>query len=155
VDNATVTVEIESVLADGTPPAPLKLTAQPSADEPGLSEATFVPRHAAAYKARAIALNAAAAEEGRAEAGWTSDPAAAEFQSLVPNRAALEELARKSGGRVLQAGELDRWARDLPSEKAPVMETWSEPLWHTPWIFLLAVACLCGEWAWRRTHGLP
>jgi hypothetical protein len=102
-----------------------------------------------------VAVNSAGAEEGRAESGWTSDPAAAEFQSLVPNRAPLEELARRTGGRVLQLDDLDAWARNLPSEKAPVMETTSQPLWHTPWIFLLAIACLCGEWAWRRTHGMP
>ncbi len=155
VDNATVTLEIESMLAEGTPPAPLKLTAQPSADEPGLSEATFVPRSAAAFRAKAVALNAAGAEEGRAEAGWVSDPAAAEFSSLVPSRSALEELARRTGGRVLEKDELDAWAKELPAEKAPVMETRSQPLWDTPWIFLLAVALLCGEWAWRRTHGMP
>ncbi len=155
VDNAGVTLEIESVIADATPPAPLKLTAQPSPAEAGLSEATFVPRTAAAFCAKAAAVNASGVEEGRAEAGWTSDPAAAEFSSLVPNRAALEELARRTGGRVLEMSELDAWTKELPAEKAPVMETWSQPLWHTPWTFLLAVACLCGEWAWRRTHGMP
>jgi hypothetical protein len=155
VDNATVTVEIESVMAEGTPAGALKLTAEASAAEAGLSEATFVPRGAAAYRATAVAVNASGAEEGRSVTGWVSDPAAAEFASLVPNRAALEELARRTGGRVLDAEELDAWAKQLPSEKAPVMETWSQPLWHTPWIFLLAVACLCGEWAWRRTHGMP
>jgi hypothetical protein len=155
VDNAAVTVEIESVIATGAPPPPLKLTAQPSPDEPGLSEVTFVPRTAAAFRAKAVALNAAGAGEGRAEAGWTSDPAAAEFSSLTPNRAPLEELARRTGGRVLAMSELDAWAKNLPAENAPVMETWSQPLWHTPWIFLMAVAFLCGEWAWRRTHGMP
>ena len=155
VDNTTVAVEIESVMADGTPPATLKLTAQPSSGEAGLSEATFVPRSAAAFRARAVAMNASGTEEGRAEAGWTSDPAAAEFASLVPNRTSMEELARRTGGRVLTVDELDAWARNLPSEKAPVMETTSQPLWHTPWIFILAIACLCGEWAWRRTHGMP
>ena len=155
VDNANVTVEIESMLSEGTPPAPLKLTAQPSAAEAGLSEAVFVPRAAAAFRARAVAVNAAGGTEGTALTGWVSDPAAAEFNSLVPNRAALEDLARRTGGRVLKADELEAWARDLPVEKAPVMETWSQPLWHTPWIFLLAVGCLCGEWAWRRTHGMP
>jgi uncharacterized membrane protein len=155
VDNATVTVEIESVIADGAAPAPLKLTAQPSDAEPGLSEATFVPRSAAAFRAKAVAVNASGAEEGRAEAGWVSDPGAAEFASLVPNRAPLEELARRTGGKVLELDELDEWAKQLPTEKAPVMETYAEPLWHTPWIFILAVACLCGEWAWRRTHGMP
>ena len=155
VDNAAVTIEIESVIADRTPPVTLKLTAQPSPDEAGLCETTFVPRTAAAFRARAVAVNTSGAEEGRSEVGWTSDPAAAEFASLVPNRATLEELARRTGGRVLKLDELDAWARSLPSEKAPVMETWSQPLWHTPWIFLLAIACLCGEWAWRRTHGMP
>lgn len=155
VDNATVTIEVESVISDGTPPAPLKLTAQASPDEPGVSESTFVPRGAAAFRARAVAVNAAGAEAGRAETGWTSDPGAAEFQSLVPNRASMEALARRTGGRVLELNELDEWARKLPAEKAPVMETWSQPLWHTPWIFILAIACLCGEWAWRRTHGMP
>ena len=155
VDNTTVTIEIESVIAGATPPAALKLTAQPSTGEAGLSEATFVPRSAAAFRAKAVVLNSTGAEEGRAEAGWTSDPAAAEFSSLVPNRTPLEELARRTGGRVLKPDELDAWARELPSEKAPVMETWSQPLWHTPWIFLIAIGCLCGEWAWRRTHGMP
>ncbi|HEX2746498.1 MAG TPA: glutamine amidotransferase [Verrucomicrobiales bacterium] len=155
VDNATVTVEIESVITDGTPPAPLKLTAQPSATEAGLSEATFVPRAAAAFRARATAVNASGGAEGSALTGWVSDPGAAEFASLVPNRTSMEDLARRTGGRVLKLDELDSWARALPSEKAPVMETWTQPLWHTPWIFLLAIACLCGEWAWRRTHGMP
>ena len=155
VDNATVTIEIESVIADGSPPISLKLVAQPSTSEAGLSEATFVPRNTAAFRAKATAVNASGVAEGTALTGWVSDPSAAEFSSLVPNRTALEDLARRTGGKVLKLDELDSWARDLPSEKAPVMETWTQPLWHTPWIFLLSIACLCGEWAWRRTHGLP
>jgi hypothetical protein len=155
VDNATVTVEIESVITEGNPSAPLKLTAQPSTTEAGLSEATFVPRTAAAFRAKATAVNSGGGTEGNAVAGWVSDPAAAEFSSLVPNRSTMEDLARRTGGRVLQMDELDSWARALPSEKAPIMETWTQPLWHTPWIFLLSIACLCGEWAWRRTHGMP
>jgi hypothetical protein len=155
VDNATVTVEIESVLSDGSPPISLKLVAQPSTSEAGLAETTFVPRNAAAFRAKATAVNASGSTEGTALTGWVSDPAAAEFSSMVPNRAAMEDLARRTGGKVLKLDELDSWASALPSEKAPVMETWTQPLWHTPWIFLLSIACLCGEWAWRRTHGLP
>jgi hypothetical protein len=42
----------------------------------------------------------------------------------------------------------------LPTKKAPMMETSSRPLWHNPWIFLLALACFIGEWALRRKKGL-
>ncbi|HWB02901.1 MAG TPA: hypothetical protein VG796_07755 [Verrucomicrobiales bacterium] len=155
VDNASVSIEIESVITGGDAPAALKLNAQPSTAEAGLSEATFVPRTAAAFRARATAVNAEGGTEGSAVTGWVSDPAAAEYSSLVPNRSSMEDLARRTGGRVLNLDELGSWARALPSEKAPVMETWTQPLWHTPWIFLLSLACLCGEWAWRRTHGMP
>ena len=61
----------------------------------GLSEAVFVPRQAAAWRAAAVVTGSDGAEAGRAETGWTSDPGAAEFQSLVPNRAAMEELVRR------------------------------------------------------------
>jgi hypothetical protein len=27
------------------------------------------------------------------------------------------------------------------------------PLWHTPWLFLLALACFLGEWGLRRQKG--
>lgn len=154
VDDAKVVIEVESVLADAAP-TKLRITAEPSLEEAGLYKAIYVPRTTGGYKAAAVALNGAGAEEGRAETGWSTDLAADEFRSLVPNASLLESLAYKTGGRVIPAEELEAWARSLPSSKAPVMETWSQPLWHTPWAFLLAVACLVGEWGWRRTHGWP
>ena len=30
------------------------------------------------------------------------------------------------------------------------METRSEPLWHSPWWLMAALACFVGEWALRR-----
>lgn len=151
VDTATVAVTVEGLLgAEGK----VTLSAEPSLTEAGLYEATFVPRSTGGWKATAVATNDVGAEEGRAEAGWSTDLAADEFRSLVPDRALLTELARRTGGRVLEPAELDAWTRSLPNEKAPVMETWSQPLWHTPWVFLAALACLVAEWGWRRTHGM-
>jgi len=40
-------------------------------------------------------------EVGRAESGWTSDPAADEFRSLKPNRALLENIAKRTGGEII------------------------------------------------------
>ena len=81
--------------------------------------------------------------------------AAEEFRSLVPNVALLESIARKTGGEIVKAEDLETFARRLPDLRAPVMETWSHPAWHTPWVFSLALACLLAEWGLRRWKGMP
>jgi hypothetical protein len=93
-------------------------------------------------------------EVGRSEAGWTSDPAAEEFRSLTPNRALLETIARKSGGKILSASALDTFAKDLPNQKAPITENWTSPLWHQASVFLFALACFVSEWGVRRWKGM-
>jgi hypothetical protein len=92
---------------------------------------------------------------GRAAAGWTSDPAAAEFRSLKPNRALLETLAKRTGGEIVALEDLDKFVRSLPGRRAPITETWSEPLWQKPAVFLLVLACFVAEWGIRRWKGLP
>ena len=92
---------------------------------------------------------------GRAEAGWSSDLAAEEFRSLTPNVALLEDIARKTGGEVVAIDDLQKFASRLPQLRAPVMETWSYPAWHTPAMFAFALACLLAEWGLRRWKGMP
>jgi uncharacterized membrane protein len=158
VDDAAVMVDIEPVVFDGTAGAagaPLKLEAEPALSEPGLYEVTYVPRQTGGYRAMATVKNNAGAELGRAEAGWSTDLAAEEFRSLVPNTALLEDIARKTGGQVIAADDLDKFVRRLPELRAPVMETWSYPAWHTPLMFGFALACLLAEWGLRRWKGMP
>lgn len=158
LDEASVTVEVEAITfgADaGAAAAPIRLQAEAAGTEPGFFQATYVPRATGGYRARAIVTNVAGAEVGRAEAGWSTDLAAEEFRSITPNVALLEALAKKTGGEVVAAGDLEEFARSLPARKAPVMETRLEPLWHTPVMFLLALACFLGEWGVRRWKGLP
>ena len=76
-------------------------------------------------------------------------------ESLTPNVALLEEIARKTGGQVVAAEELAKFASRLPQLRAPVMETWSYPAWHTPLMFAFALACLLTEWGLRRWKGMP
>jgi hypothetical protein len=90
----------------------------------------------------------------RDEAGWTNDPSAEEFQSLVPNRAWMDAVAQKTGGRVLEQSDLDSWASELQFEAAPIMETISTPLWHTPYLFGAAMVLFALEWYLRRKRGL-
>ena len=158
VDDATVTVDIEPVVFEGTTGAagaPLKLEAEPALSEPGLYQVTYVPRQTGGYRAVATVKNNAGADLGRAEAGWSTDLAAEEFRSLVPNNALLEDIARTSGGQVIPAAELNNFVRRLPELRAPVMETWSYPAWHTPLMFGFALACLLAEWGLRRWKGMP
>jgi hypothetical protein len=158
VDDAAVSVEVEPVVFEGTSGAagaPIKLEAEPALTEPGLYQVTYVPRQTGGYRATATVKNNVGADLGRSEAGWSTDLAAEEFRSLIPNTALLEELARKTGGQVIAAEELEKFAKKLPDLKAPVMETWSYPAWHTPLMFAFALGCLCAEWGLRRWKGMP
>jgi uncharacterized membrane protein len=166
LDNASVILNIRTVTAvPGQTNVPanetlnvatnaVRLTAEPAATEPGLYEATFVPRETGGYIAEAVVTDSAGAEVGRAQAGWTSDPAADEFRSLKPNEALLEQMARQTGGRIVPADQLDEFAATLLNRRAPITESWSFPLWHQPTVFLAALACFIGEWGLRRAKGL-
>lgn len=154
LDNATVTLKVTHAGAPaGTPP--ITLTADASTNESGMYEATFVPREAGGYRVEATVTNDANAVVGAAANGWTSDLVAAEFRDLKPNLELMEQLAQKTGGKVLQPAQLDSFARDLPLQKAPVTELSTLPLWHTPFMFLFALGCFVAEWGIRRWRGLP
>lgn len=157
VDDAAVSVQVEPVVFDGAEGgvAPIRLEAEPALSEPGLYQASYVPRQTGGYRVTATVRNTAGADLGRGETGWSTDLAAEEFRSLTPNLTLLENLARRTGGRIVAAEELDTFVRKLPEERAPVMETWSYPAWHSPLLFAFALACLVAEWGLRRWKGLP
>jgi hypothetical protein len=150
LDNASVSVKVTS--PDGQT---LQLTAAPSDERPGCYQAACVSRQAGAYRAEVVVAGPDGAEVGRRQTGWTSDPAAAEFRSVRPNRELLARMARESGGRMVEPAELEALVADLPNLKTAVTEPSFTPLWHQSWVFLLAIACLCGEWGLRRWKGLP
>jgi hypothetical protein len=131
------------------------LTAEPSGRQAGLYESRFVARRDGGYRAHVAALAPDGSEVGGAEAGWASDPAAEEFRDLRPNRALLERVARGTGGEVVQAEDLPKFVAGLPARHAEITEPYVRPVWHQPWVFLLAIACLTAEWGLRRWRGLP
>lgn len=156
LDEASVMVEVTAVNPGTNAVAgPLRLRAEPAAGEAGLYEAIYVARGTGGYRAAVTVTNTTGAEVGRAEAGWAADLAAEEFRSLEPDVALLEEIARRTGGEVVPAERLAEFLRALPERRAPVMEAWTAPAWHTPWLFGLALACFVAEWGLRRRGGLP
>jgi hypothetical protein len=158
LDNAVVIIEIQPVMTEGVigPTTNLiRLQAEPALNEAGLYSLSYVPRFTGGYRAAAYVTNSAGAEVGRAEAGWSTDLAAEEFRSLIPNVGLLESIAKQTGGEIVAADQLDAFARALPHKHAPVMESWTFPLWHTPAMFALALAAFVAEWGLRRWKGLP
>jgi hypothetical protein len=91
---------------------------------------------------------------GQREAGWVAQPAADEFKTLQPNRAALEEIAAKTGGEIVDVETLNEFVAGLPNRKVPITEPWIRPAWHHPLFYMAILGCLIGEWGLRRWKGL-
>lgn len=183
VDNANVQIHVEPITfgpavgapASATTPAPASganasastnnagapasglthLRAEPGSTEPGLYVTTYLPRLTGGFRATACVTNEVGADIGRDEAGWSSDPAAEEFKSLVPNLGLLESLAKRTGGELVTPETLPDLVKRLPTRHAPVMEAWTFPIWHHAALFAFALACLAAEWGLRRWKGLP
>jgi uncharacterized membrane protein len=149
-DNAAVTVTI-------TPPdAPaLVIPAEPSLDEPGLYTAVAANRPEGAWRAKVDVVDAEGKPLGQSATGWAADPGAQEFRRVAPNRELLEKIALETGGQVIELADLSSFTATLPDRAAPLVETATTPLWHHPLVWLLIVVGLCGEWAFRRSRGLP
>lgn len=160
LDNASVQLTIRPVhLLQSSNAAPgadfLQIAADPLPDQPGKYDSSYVARDAGAYSVEAVVTQADGRFVGHAMSGWTSDPAAEEFRVLKPNRELLSAIAQRTGGAVLTMSGLKDFARRLPERAAPITETWSDPLWHKPVVFLFVIGCFVAEWGIRRWKGLP
>lgn len=153
LDNATVRMTV-TPSAESAQTNSASLNAEPAMTEAGLYEAQYIPRTAGGYLAEAVVTDADGVEVGRAQAGWSADPSAEEFKSLKPNRALLENIARQTGGEVISMNNLAAFVNKLPNRNAPITESVTTPLWHQPFVFLLALACFAAEWGLRRWKGM-
>ncbi len=156
LENATVQITVTNPQASSSdaPTNKVVITADASDKEPGLYTATYIPREPGAYHASAMITDLNGLKIAEVETGWTSEPLAKEFASLTPNRPLLEEIARKTGGSLLKPDQLNEFVDSLDKKKAPIIETYSYPLWHKPFVFLAALGCFISEWGLRRWKGL-
>jgi uncharacterized membrane protein len=155
-------LDIEARGPDG---APVALQAEPAGGEPGAYEAVYRPgTDAPAMGLHRITARASASPGegngpttrlGEAEAGLSLDLVADEHRAIRPNTALLESLARSTSGALVEAAELEDFVRSLADRPAPVSDLDTRPLWHSWLVLLLALACFAGEWALRRSRGLP
>lgn len=147
-DDATVLLEVKDL--DGSV---RRLAAEPSLDEPGLFVAEHLSEESEGYRIEAKAVDGEGREIGTGVVARALNPEAAEFARLGPDAAMLSRLAAATGGRLLTVGELGRLPGWIEALDLPVVEVTLRPLWHTPWLFLLALACFLGEWGLRRRKG--
>lgn len=132
----------------------VSLDVQPSLKEPGLFEALHVSRMPGGYVARVRVPGEGDQPPRQTEIGWTSDPAAAEFESTSVNKALLDRLAEQTGGRVVSRSQLEEFVAGLPYRELPSMEVETTPLWHRTWMLLAVIGLLGLEWGLRRWRGL-
>lgn len=135
-----------------------ELDVLPSLEQAGHFEAVYRPKSNGAYKVHAIVNSIAKAGQeatvlGEAEAGWALNRSVKEFASLQANRDAMERLAKETGGEVLELSDLSKLKDRIPHPTVSITKTEITPLWHVPWVFLLAIGCFIFEWALRRKKG--
>ncbi len=149
LDNADVQLEIQPLEGE-----PIQLKASADVERAGYYLADFWTKQTDAFRVTANVIGVDGEHLPPDTAGWVTEPKAAEFEQLQTNRELLETIASQTGGRVLRDNELDAFAAELPHQKVPVSQAWVYPIWHQPWVMLLAIICLCAEWGLRRWKGL-
>ena len=150
LDGAQVKATIENPEKEKT-----ILELEPVASQPGVYQVEYWPRHPGGYRAMIAATGPDGEAIGEVETGWSSDPAAEEFEKLGSNQELLEQLTSQTGGEIIPLSQVDQLADRLTSQPVPVEEAWEYPVWHRWWVCALALVCLCGEWGIRRWKGLP
>lgn len=148
-DDATVLLTVKEVNGGSR-----NLTAEPSLEQPGLFTAEYLSEESNGYRIEARVLDGAGVEIGTGEVARALNPEAAEFARLGPDPGLLQRLAEGSGGKLLSLPELGQLPGLLKELDLPVVEIKQTPLWHTPWLFLIALLCFLGEWALRRRSGV-
>ena len=150
VEDADVEVRVRRI--GDSPDASIVLHAEPMG-EAGLYAVEYASATQGALVADAVARFADGTRIGGDSAGWVQDNSESEFSASHPDRAAMEVLAQKTGGELIEADNVDVLSQKLRSLPNLVMEVNIRPLWHTGAVFGLAVLCLLAEWFLRRRGG--
>lgn len=112
--------------------------------------ATWIPSSAGTYTVKSndpLLASRSAELSARAEV-WQQDD---ELRRPQTDHPMLESLAKATGGRVLQEGELTRLASFLPNRRVRTSgQPEVDPLWDTPAALIAVVLLLSLEWIGRR-----
>lgn len=150
VEDAEVEIRVRKC---GEPEAATVLLRAEPTPEPGTFSVEYPGGVRGGLVGEATARSADGELLGTSSHGWVQDASEVEFRSISPDRKAMEELAEKTGGAVVEVEQLESLPQRLKNVPDLVVEVKVKPLWHTGMVFGLALLCLCGEWLVRRKHG--
>jgi hypothetical protein len=161
-------VRLLAALQDASfrPVAGATLTGEARGEDGSSRAVSFRPRDAGSYEATLDDLPpgryrvTVRAEQGGRELGRAGTELAVDRWSLeeartAPDSSGLAQLAEATGGRSTEAGDIGRWARDMPTRSLALGRGRTQRLWESPWVFATILAALSLEWGWRRRRGLP
>lgn len=129
------------------------LAVEESIREPGVYRAEIGPDEPGVYR---FALEAADAEGkvvARHEEALLALPDDREFQKARFDGAALGELARRTGGRLLALEQLGELPDLIPRKITERSEEVRVRLWKFPGFFFALATALAGDWYLRRRNG--
>ena len=138
------------VEAEGQPPEPLIF--ERSAEDPALLTAGFQAERAGGYTLRITPATGA-------DAGATTRVSTTTFRVEPPrrevdepslNRTLLADLARMTGGRVLNVSELDKLDAAIPMREVTRTIEQRDELWDAPILYAIIILGLTAEWIMRK-----
>lgn len=140
-----------SAAAEEDAPEPARVGLVPVMGREGTYEGRFIPRRAGAME---LSVTLPGAVPGRGpvlEKSIRVTRSALEMRETAMNRAALEQLARASGGRYYEMDEAGEIAEAIPDASHTIVtRERPRPLWDNGYLLGLLVGLATVEWALRR-----
>lgn len=149
VENAKVMLKISTPSGES-----MTANSDPSIEQAGEYVTELLLSQSGPYRVEAEVFAADGSPLGTASSGWVHEPEVRELARLGIDEARLDQLAMQSGAQRLTLDQLGGLAALLPVDRIPIKEVRTYPLWHQPWIVLVALMSLILEWWTRRSHGL-
>jgi hypothetical protein len=133
-------------------------------DRDGEYRTTFTPDEPGLYQIKVESDVTGAARRTGGETSFTSEPvyvranaeadAGQEFFDAEMRAPLLKRIAQETGGRFYTPETVNALPEDLALSKRGVTVVNQMDLWDMPFVFLVLVALVTSEWAYRKARGL-
>jgi hypothetical protein len=136
----------------GQPPEPVRFDRV--ADDPGMLTATFPAAQAGAYSLRIVPTTAVTggSDIRASTTTFRVEPPKREIDEPSLNRPLLTELARLTGGRVLELADIRELDAAIPMREVTRTLDTRDELWDAPLFYVTIVTCLTVEWLLRKKY---
>jgi uncharacterized membrane protein len=147
-NDAQVTMHVSGAVA-GSPDVPMEWVV----DRDGEYRATFTPTTNGLQTIRVEAVDSTGRRMTDSVVVRVGD-LNAEYVDAEMRAPLLKRIAEETGGKFYKPDRVSTLVEDLAMSKNGVTVVNQLDLWDMPFLFLLLVALVCAEWAYRRARGL-